>query len=502
MSGELLTTRLRHLSFKAMLSQEIGWFDREENSVGQLTTSLNSAASEVQNLSGFTLGSIIELITGIIGVAVVALLYGWKLGLVVLATLPLVILAGKYRLDIIMKSNSLSKPYYDSAAESVCEAVSNMRTIASLSRERELLASYGKTILRPLQIGRRSALTGSIFLSICEAILFLTNALAFWYGIKLFLEDGYTVKQLFTCLMAAMFLGQASGKVFSLMPDTTRAFGYARELFGLLERKPKIPTYSRKGVKLQKTIGQGVTVEFEQVDFHYPTRPGTATLRGLNLVAHHGDFIGLVGASGCGKSTIVSLVERFYDINGGRLRIDGNDINSLNVESLRNVVGLIPQDPELFNMTIDENIRMGAKEYSSNDVAEAAKLANIHDFIMGLPEGYQTNVGAKGCELSGGQRQRISIARALLRNPSVLLMDESTSMLDNESEKMIQQSIERSAQHRTVIAVAHRLSTIKNASCIYVIGPGGVVLERGTHQELMNIHNGEYLKLAQEQDIH
>jgi len=266
----------------------------------------------------------------------------------------------------------------------------------------------------------------------------------------------------------------------------------------VLDNQPAINTSTNVDKQHKNFSGSGA---FERVSFNYPTRPNISVLKGLDLSVMAGKRIALVGSSGCGKSTTVQLLERFYDVNQGSVTIDGQNISSLNVQDYRSYIGLVSQEPSLYAGTLRENIMYGVegKDVTEEDVVRACKEANIYDFIISLPEGFDTKVGNKAVMLSGGQKQRIAIARALIRNPKILLLDEATSALDSESEKVVQAALEVAAQERTTIAVVHRLSSIKNADVIFVLDKGRV-LEAGTHQELM-ARNGRYRQMVIAQSL-
>jgi ATP-binding cassette subfamily B (MDR/TAP) protein 1 len=245
---------------------------------------------------------------------------------------------------------------------------------------------------------------------------------------------------------------------------------------------------------------QESAIEFKNVTFSYPSRPNHRVLKNLNLRIHKGQSIGLVGPSGCGKTTIVALLERFYDISSGEILIYGQPLSSLDVKSYRARTGLVSQETTLYQGSIRENVTLGVPdEISDEEVVKACKDANIHDFIMSLPDGYATDCGSRGQAFSGGQRQRLATARALLRNPDMLLLDEATSALDTESERIVQQALENAARGRTTIAVAHRLSTVQDADQLFVLD-GGRIVERGTHGELLK-RKGRYYEMCQAQSL-
>ena len=280
------------------------------------------------------------------------------------------------------------------------------------------------------------------------------------------------------------------GNSFAFTADFNKAMLAASRVFKLIDRKPQIDTNPTAGLKLDQVHGN---VKIEDAEFTYPTRKDAQILNKFNMSMSSGEKIALVGESGCGKSTVIQIIQRFFDLNHGSLEIEGHNIEALNLPYVRSQLGLVSQEPYLFNRSISENIAYGANHrvVSMEEVMEAARQANIHNFIAALPEGYETKVG--GTQLSGGQKQRIAIARALVRSPQILLLDEATSALDAESEKVVQQALESAQTGRTTITIAHRLSTIKNADQIYVIENGRIV-DHGTHQQLLD-NQGLYYRL-------
>jgi ATP-binding cassette subfamily B (MDR/TAP) protein 1 len=289
----------------------------------------------------------------------------------------------------------------------------------------------------------------------------------------------------------------SAGRIFAAAPDFAKAVEAGGNVLNLLWSKPRIDPTIKSGHDIEKLSG---SLEFRNVKFSYPTRPHVKVLQGLNIKVNPGQFIAFVGPSGCGKSTTVGLIERFYDPISGTILVDGKDISSLSISSYRSHLGLVSQEPNLFDLSVKENIIFGCDSIpSQEEIEKAAKKANIHDFIIGLPNGYDTTLGVKGGQLSGGQKQRIAIARALVRNPKILLLDEATSALDAESEKVVQAALDEAAKGRTTIAIAHRLATIQNADIIYVFKDGEIA-ESGNHQELLQL-NGLYHELVVQQDV-
>ena len=309
--------------------------------------------------------------------------------------------------------------------------------------------------------------------------------------------EGYLVKNFFTVFTAIVIGSSGLGRIFSTVPDLKNARDAGVNILRLMKRQPLIDIDSKEGLPADNMQG---SISFQNVVFKYPTRPDITVLNGLDLHVKPGQFVALVGESGCGKSTTVGLLSRFYDVTGGKLFIDNQPIFSYNLKSFRQKVGLVSQEPNLFDMSIRENIAFGCDFVpTDDDIFAAAKEANIHDFVQSLPQRYDTSVGQKGGQLSGGQKQRIAIARALIKKPKILLLDESTSALDVESEKVVQKALDDAVKGRTTVAIAHRLSSIQGADVIYVFKDGKVA-EYGNHGELMAL-KGLYYELAVQQDL-
>ncbi|KAG9287107.1 hypothetical protein G9A89_001001 [Geosiphon pyriformis] len=498
-SGEGLTLRIRSMSFAAILRQDIAFFDEERHSVGALTAALSLDATQVNGLAGITFGSILQVSTTLVVGFIVALSVGWKLALVCMCCIPLMIGSGSLRMKMLNGFQAKTKKAYEKSAEIACEGAANIRTVAALTREEDISNLYHNHLDGPMKEGFKNAFVSSLIYAASQCVNFLTTALAFWYGSRLFMNGEYDLRMMFTVFMAIIFGSMSAGRVFAYAPDIAKAKSSAAAIMALLERIPLIDTWSNSGQKLEKVEGY---IKFDDVHFRYPTRPHVSVLRGLSLEVKPGQYAALVGPSGCGKSTTIALTERFYSTTLGKVEIDGVDISTLNVNSLREHIALVSQEPSLYDMTIKENVIFGVRpgqNPTQEEVEKACREANIHDFIIGLPDGYETRVGGKGSQLSGGQKQRVAIARALIRNPKILLLDEATSALDSESEKVVQKALDVAAKGRTTLAIAHRLSTIQHADVIFVIQEG-VVAEKGTHQELL-AQKGIYFEMVREQDL-
>ena len=496
--SERLVFRVRDQAFRTMLRQEITFFDKEENSAGALTSFLSTESTQMAGMSGTTLGTILTVLTTLIAALTLSIAIGWKLGLVCTATVPVVLACGFCRFWILARFESRSKKAYEKSASYACEATSAIRTVASLTREDDVWDSYHEQLVAQGKKSLKSIAKSSLLYAGSQSFTFLAMALGFWYGGTLIGSGEYSLFQFFVCFSAVIFGAQSAGTVFSFAPDMGKAKHAAERLKILFDRKPSIDTWSKDGDEVDQIDG---TIEFRDVHFRYPTRPEQPVLRGLNLTVKPGQYVALVGASGCGKSTTIQLLERFYDPLAGGVFVDNKDISSYNVNNYRSFLSLVSQEPTLYQGTVRENVMLGitADEAPEESIIQACKDANIYDFVMSLPDGFDTVVGSKGSMLSGGQKQRVAIARALLRNPKVLLLDEATSALDSESEKVVQAALDKAAKGRTTVAVAHRLSTIQNADMIYVFDQGRIV-ESGTHGELLDL-KGKYYELVNLQSL-
>ncbi|QKX60860.1 uncharacterized protein TRUGW13939_08006 [Talaromyces rugulosus] len=497
-SSEKLIRRARAQAFRTMLRQDISFFDRDENSTGALTSFLSTETKHLSGISGVTLGTILSVSTTLGASLIISLSIGWKLALVCISVVPVLLGCGFYRFYMLAQFQSRSKKAYESSASYACEATSAIRTVASLTREEDVLNIYHNQLSAQARKSLISVLKSSLLYAASQGLSFFCMALGFWYGGELLGKHEYTMFQFFVCFSEVIFGAQSAGTVFSFAPDMGKAKNAATEFKRLFDRKPAIDIWSPDGETLDRVDG---TLEFRDVHFRYPTRPEQPVLRGLNLTVKPGQYVALVGASGCGKSTTIALLERFYDPLSGGVYVDGKDISSLNVNSYRSHMALVSQEPTLYQGTIRDNILLGSNEQDIPEEAiiNACKNANIYDFILSLPDGFDTVVGSKGGMLSGGQKQRVAIARALLRDPKVLLLDEATSALDSESEKVVQAALDAAARGRTTIAVAHRLSTIQKADIIYVFDQGRIV-ESGNHHDLIR-NKGRYFELVNLQSL-
>uniref|UniRef100_A0A8C3CKD6 Bile salt export pump n=1 Tax=Cairina moschata TaxID=8855 RepID=A0A8C3CKD6_CAIMO len=492
-SGELLTRRLRKIGFRAMLGQDIGWFDDRRNSPGALTTRLATDASQVQGATGSQIGMIVNSFTNIGVAIIIAFYFSWKLSLVIMCFLPFLALSGAVQAKMLTGFAAQDKKALEATGRISSEALSNIRTVAGIGKEKMFIDTFEKNLVMPYRAAIKKANVYGISFGFAQSIVFIANSVSYRYGGFLVDTEGLHYSFVFRVISAIVTSGTALGRASSYTPNYAKAKTSAARFFQLIDRVPEISVYSEKGEKWDDFKG---SIEFLNCKFTYPSRPDIQVLKGLSVAVKPGQTLAFVGSSGCGKSTSVQLLERFYDPEKGSVLIDGHDTKKVNVQFLRSKIGVVSQEPVLFDCSIADNIKYGSnsKDTTMEKVIEAAQKAQLHDFVMSLPEKYETNVGAQGSQMSRGQKQRIAIARAIIRDPKILLLDEATSALDTESEKTVQAALDKAREGRTCIVIAHRLSTIQNADIIAVMSQG-TIIERGTHDELMAME-GAYYNLA------
>uniref|UniRef100_A0A3Q2Z3Q5 ATP-binding cassette, sub-family B (MDR/TAP), member 4 n=1 Tax=Hippocampus comes TaxID=109280 RepID=A0A3Q2Z3Q5_HIPCM len=473
--------RIRRRFFHSIMRQDIGWFD--VNETGTLNTRLVDDIYKIQEGIGDKMGMLIQSLSTFIGSLVVGLSIGWKLALVVLAVCPLLGLSAGIFSKVVTSFTAKEQAAYAKAGAVAEEVLSAIRTVFAFSGQKREIQRYHKNLEEAKNMGIKKAISSNTAMGFTFMMIFLSYALAFWYGSVLVLSQEYTTGTVLTVLFALIFGAIALGQTSPNIQSFSSARGAAHQVYRIIDNEPSIDSYSESGFKPDSINGN---IEFKNICFNYPSRPDVQVLNNMSLSVKSGQTIALVGSSGCGKSTTIQLLQRFYDPQQGSVSVDGHDIRSLNIRHLRKMIGVVSQEPVLFATTIAQNIRYGRNDVTQNEIEQAAKEANAYDFIMNLPEKFETLtlVGDRGTQMSGGQKQRIAIARALVRNPKILLLDEATSALDAESETVVQAALDKVRLGRTTIIVAHRLSTIRNADIIAGFQNGEVV-ELGTHSQLM-----------------
>ncbi|CAF1582735.1 unnamed protein product [Rotaria magnacalcarata] len=494
-AGEALTLRMRLLTFEAMLRREIGWFDDEKNSVGSLITRLSTDTAALRNLTGTRMNVLFSSLGALILAFTVAFRAGWKLTLVVSCFTPLLILSGYLQGRTQSKAGHVktAKSFAEEGGRYAIEAIQNIRTIATLNQERFFIEKYLKVFNKDFKNKLCKIPIQALGKAIANSFLYFIHVTAFSYGASLVESGDMDFAQVFRVFIVINFASMSVGRSTSSMPDYTVAKAATERILTFLDQISAIDPYNDKDLKPNSFEGN---IEFRDVDFAYPTRAKHRILDKFNLTCLQGQTTALIGSSGCGKSTIISLLLRFYDSTNGHIFLDGQDLRTINISWLRSIIGFVQQEPILFDRTIAENIAYGIndRKVSYREIHEVAIQANIHEEILKFPQGYETNCGNVGnTQFAGGQKQRIAIARALLQKPKILLLDEATSALDNETERIVQEAIDKARQNRTCLTIAHRLTTIQNSEKIVVVD-GGSVREEGQHEELLR-KRGFYYRL-------
>uniref|UniRef100_A0A7I4E2T3 Uncharacterized protein n=1 Tax=Physcomitrium patens TaxID=3218 RepID=A0A7I4E2T3_PHYPA len=496
--GENLIKRVREMMFSRILTYEISWFDKDENSSGQVSARLSADATTVRGAIGDRISLVVQNSSLLIATGIIAFILQWQMALVVLATFPLQVFAAMVEQMFLKGFSGDVRGAQARATMVASEAIGNVRTVAAFNAEDKVVNLFQKELEAPLKRGFLRGQIAGIGYGVSQLCLFGSYGLGLWYGSELVKQGKANFGDVIRVFMVLIIAAFAIAETLALAPDIMKGGQALASVFALLDRPTEIDADDPNAQVVETVSGN---IEIKHVAFTYPNRPDVQIFKDLNLKVRAGKSLALVGASGSGKSSVIALLERFYDPTSGRIFIDGTDIKKLNLKSLRRRMALVSQEPALFATTIYENILYGRESATEQEVHAAAMAANAHNFISGLPNSYNTQVGERGIQLSGGQKQRVAIARAVLKDPAILLLDEATSALDAESEQIVQEALDRLMQRRTSVVVAHRLTTIRNADSIAVIQDGTVV-EEGTHNDLVAKKDGAYAGLVRLQQRH
>jgi ABC-type multidrug transport system fused ATPase/permease subunit len=480
---------LRQATYNQLIRLKMKFFS--ERRVGELNSRISSDIALLQETFTTTIAEFLrQILIIIIGVSLLAYL-SFKLTLLMLALVPVVVIVA---VIFGKKIRGLSKEAQNQVAESnviVEETLQGIATVKAFVNEAFEYLRYKKKTEEIVGISLKGAIWRGAFASFIIFCLFGSIVAVIWYGVILVQAEELTMGSLFTFILYSVFVGASLGGIADLYSQLQKALGATENLLEIFDEEQEESTPKNTNLK----VAQG-NIRFQNIDFSYPNRPDIQVLKGLSFDIKAGQQVALVGPSGAGKSTITALILKFFKAQKGQILIDDKAIEDYSLENLRSSMAIVPQDVMLFGGSIYDNILYGKSNAKKEEVFEAAKKANAYDFIQDFPEGFDTLVGERGVQLSGGQRQRIAIARAILKDPKILILDEATSSLDSQSEQLVQQALVQLMSGRTSLVIAHRLSTIQKADHILVLQKGELV-ESGTHEELNNKSDGLYKNLKE-----
>ncbi|KAG7559344.1 ABC transporter type 1 transmembrane domain superfamily [Arabidopsis thaliana x Arabidopsis arenosa] len=495
--GERLMQRLRLEMLEQIFTFEPAWFDVEENFSGELCSRLSNEVSVVKSLVADRISLLVQTISGVTIAMIIGLLLSWKLALVMIAVQPLSILCFHTK-KVLLSNISHNYAYAQYRSSQIAsEAIYNHKIVTSLGSTKKIIEIFDKAQYEAKRKGRKAAWLAGFGMGSAQCLTFLTWALDFWYGGVLVQKGEISAGDVFKTFFVLVSTGKVIAEAGSMTSDLAKGSAAISSVFKILDR-PSSQENINHGAELKTILGR---IELKHIDFSYPNRPSIPVLRQFSLDIKPGTSIGLVGTSGCGKSTVIALIQRFYDVEIGCVKIDSVDLRDIDIKWYRKHTALVSQEPVVYSGSIRDNIILGRPEATEDEVVEAARAANAHDFISAMEKGYETECGERGVQLSGGQKQRIAIARAFLRSPTILLLDEVTSSLDSDSEREVQDALARimASRKMTTVVVAHRLNTLKKLDCIAMIADG-TVMETGSYDHLKNI-GGQFSRLVHAHDL-
>lgn len=477
-AGERIVADVRTQVYNHLTRLPVAFFANRR--VGELTSRLASDVSVVQTVTTGSITELLRLSILLIGGVTIIFITNTRLSLLMLAIVPVVIVGAQFYGRYVRRLSTKVQDRLAEANSVLEETLSAIRIVQSFVREEYERARYRDRIQDSLKLAVRRAVASGGFIAFIILVVYSGIAVVLWYGSRMVIAGQMSAGDLIAFVLYTFFVGGAVGGMSELYGQFNQAIGATRRVFELLDTQPEIGD-PENPEPLESVTG---LVQLRDVHFTYPDERALPVLKGVTIEANPGEIIALVGPSGAGKSTLVALIPRFYDVTSGAILVDGHDIRSLRIADLRGAIGMVPQETTLFGGPIRENIAYGRLGASEDEIKAVAQAAHAQEFIAEFPDGYETIVGERGVKLSGGQRQRIAIARALLKDPAILILDEATSSLDSESEQLVQDALETLMRGRTTFVIAHRLSTVRRADRIIVLDEGRIV-EDGTHEELL-----------------
>ncbi|KAJ1837134.1 hypothetical protein LPJ70_005970, partial [Coemansia sp. RSA 2708] len=462
-AGESATRKLRHDLFVKFMTFESGFFDDEQHAPGALTARLATDTEDINKVISSVVSATASAAATIVVAAVIAFIYDWHMALLAIACWPLQCYAQYWQARATWGSTVRLRTVYEKSGRAAAETIRNIKTVATLRREETFIRVFDEMNEEPHAGSVRGSLLSSVGFGFAMACQMFVNALVFFAGCQFVIRGWVSMNDMFNSMMVTMMATMLIGILAQILPMIPKGATAARGIYETLDRPTAINGIDQTGSKTDSFEGN---IDFDNIKFSYPIRPDTRILKGISFAAISGKSVALVGASGSGKSTSILLAQRLYDAHSGTVSVEGLGVRDWNIMALRDNMAIVGQEPILFNSTISENIAYGKPNATHQEIEEAAKEANVYNFVRNLPDGFATSVGQKGGRLSGGQKQRVAIARALVRKPKLLLLDEATAALDSCSEKVVQQVLDKASKERTTLTVAHRLSTIQDCDLI------------------------------------